>query len=192
MRIVAGDFKGRVVKAPPAEITRPTTDRVREALMSSLYSLLGDFEGLNVLDAFAGSGALGIECISRGAGHVTFFEKNPKAFKVLQENIAMFPNARRQITLRKIDVLKNPPTAGKPFDLVFLDPPYAFEPEVVADFLAGLDKNGMLSDDAIIYYEHAKSLDLGKCDCFDKLQLSNIVSKSYGDIAFDMFEREQR
>lgn len=190
MRIVAGDFRGRVLKAPPSDITRPTTDRVREALMSSLYSQLGDFEGQNVLDAFAGSGALGIECLSRGADRVVFYEKNQKVQRVLQANLNAFPEVRRRINLRKGDILKNPPTFGEPFTLVFLDPPYATEPEVIADFLNKLLKANMLAEDALVYYEHAKSLNLDSCEAFAQLQLTPVVSKTYGDIAFDILRKD--
>ena len=76
MRIVAGEFRGRSIEAPRGENTRPTTDRVREALMSSLYSLRGGFEGAVVLDAFAGTGALGLEALSRGARSATFYEND--------------------------------------------------------------------------------------------------------------------
>lgn len=190
MRIVAGDFRGRVLKAPPSDITRPTTDRVREALMSSLYSQLGDFGGQNVLDAFAGSGALGIECLSRGADHVVFYEKSQKVQRVLQANLNAFPEVRRRINLRKGDILKNPPTFGEPFTLVFLDPPYATEPEVIADFLNKLLKANMLAEDALVYYEHAKSLNLDSCEAFAQLQLTPVVSKTYGDIAFDILRKD--
>ncbi|MDR2721456.1 MAG: RsmD family RNA methyltransferase, partial [Coriobacteriaceae bacterium] len=76
MRIVAGEYKGRVLKAPSGQTARPTTDRVREALMSVLISARGTLDGAVVLDAFAGSGALGLEALSRGAAHVSFCEKN--------------------------------------------------------------------------------------------------------------------
>ena len=88
MRIVAGAFRGRSVQAPAGEGTRPTTDRVREALFSSLYSLRGGFEGAVVLDAFAGSGALGIEALSRGAAQAVFYENDAKAAAVLKRNLA--------------------------------------------------------------------------------------------------------
>lgn len=190
MRIVAGEFRGRVLKAPPAEITRPTTDRVREAMMSTLYSQLGGFEGLNVLDAFAGSGALGLECLSRGAERVTFYEKNQKALRVLQENLNLFPQAKRRISLRKADVLKNPPVFGGGYDLVLLDPPYATDPQVIADFLGTLVAKGMLSDEALVYYEHGKSLDVADHPAFAELGLVSAVTKTYGDIAFDIFRKD--
>lgn len=191
MRIVAGDYRGRILKAPPSEITRPTTDRVREALMSTLYSQLGSFEDQVVLDAFAGSGALGIECLSRGASRVTFCEKNQKALRVLQANLALFPDAKPRISLRKGDVLKTVPVFGPAYTLVLLDPPYATEPQVIADFLAALEHKGMLSDDALVYYEHAKSLDVPSCEALVASGWESQASKTYGDIAFDLLRKER-
>lgn len=88
MRVIAGEFRGRILDSPSADTTRPTTDRVRESLFSSLYSRTGGFDGLSVLDAFAGSGALGIEALSRGASHAVFFERDPAAVRVLESNLA--------------------------------------------------------------------------------------------------------
>ena len=87
MRIIAGEFRGRTIKAPKGEGTRPTTDRVRESLMSSVNSARGGFEGAVVLDAFAGSGALGLEALSRGAANARFCERDGAAFKVVCANV---------------------------------------------------------------------------------------------------------
>ncbi|MDR0515232.1 MAG: RsmD family RNA methyltransferase, partial [Coriobacteriaceae bacterium] len=87
MRVIAGEFKGRPLKAPRSDTTRPTADRVREATMSSITSARGGFEGALVLDAFAGSGALGIEALSRGAAWSCFFETDRQALRALKANI---------------------------------------------------------------------------------------------------------
>ena len=84
MRVIAGDFKGRNLKAPTGMDTRPTTDRVKESFISSLISAYGSLEGAHVLDAFAGSGALGIECLSRGAESAVFFERDKAALEALR------------------------------------------------------------------------------------------------------------
>src|SRR5690349_16037799 len=84
MRIVAGEFRGRRLSAPPGARTRPTADRVREAL----FSILGAIEGMRVADVFAGSGALGIEALSRGAAHATFVERDRRAAEVIERNVA--------------------------------------------------------------------------------------------------------
>jgi 16S rRNA (guanine966-N2)-methyltransferase len=122
MRIIAGEWRGRVIAAPPGESTRPTADRVRETLFSMLASRIGPFEGLRVADLFAGSGALGFEALSRGAAHATFVENDAKAIAALRNNAAKLGAADRvQITARS--ALSLPPAA--PFALIFADPPYA-------------------------------------------------------------------
>ncbi|QLC24057.1 16S rRNA (guanine(966)-N(2))-methyltransferase RsmD [Parasphingopyxis algicola] len=120
MRIVAGRWRGRKIDAPPGNSTRPTTDRVREALFSMLASRLGSFEGLRVADLFAGSGALGLEALSRGAAHCTFVERDRAASQILKANIAAL-DAPAEILTRAAE---NLPAANRPYDLIFMDPPY--------------------------------------------------------------------
>ena len=86
MRIISGTWRGRVIEAPPGQATRPTADRVRETLFSMLTSRLGSFEDLRIADLFAGSGALGFESLSRGAGHATFVESDAKASAIIRRN----------------------------------------------------------------------------------------------------------
>ena len=105
MRIVAGAWRGQPLKQPPENITRPTTDRVRQALFSAIESRV-DFEGLRVLDAFAGSGALGLEALSRGAAHATFCEVNGKVLHVLKANVAAMRGAAPRAIVMRADVLK--------------------------------------------------------------------------------------
>ena len=156
MRIVAGTLRGRTVDAPTGLDTRPTTDRVREALFSSLYSLRGGFDGAVVLDAFAGSGALGLEAISRGAESCVFFENNAKAAAQLRRNIESCGLSAPRVLVVQRDVIKQlPKSAGKPFDLVFLDPPYAYDHEQVLGMVSSLRSSASLAGEAIIVYEHA-------------------------------------
>jgi 16S rRNA (guanine966-N2)-methyltransferase len=111
-----------VLKAPPGDATRPTADRVRETLFSMLVSRIGSFEGLQVADLFAGSGALGLEALSRGAAHTTFVEHDKAALAALRANCeSLGASVRARIVARSAWSL---PTAG-PFDLIFADPPYA-------------------------------------------------------------------
>ena len=122
MRIIAGQFRGRPLEAPPGIATRPTADRVREALFSMLTSRLGSFEGLRVADLYAGSGALGLEAISRGAGHATFVENDSRAAAAIKAN------AERLGVADRVRILGGSALAlprSDPFDLVFADPPYA-------------------------------------------------------------------
>lgn len=122
MRIVAGQFRGHSLQTPEGSTTRPTADRVREALFSMLASRIGSFEGLRVADLYAGSGALGLEALSRGAGHATFVENDPKAQTAIKANAARLGVEER---VRLIGGSATALPRSEPFDLVFADPPYA-------------------------------------------------------------------
>lgn len=123
LRIVAGQWRGRKLIVPAGDTTRPTADRTRETLFSMLVSRLGDFEGLAVADLFAGSGALGLEALSRGAATCLFVEQDAAAIRAIRSNIANL-QAQSQCDVRACSVLSlGKPTAA--LDLVFLDPPYA-------------------------------------------------------------------
>ena len=158
MRIIAGDLRGRTVVSPDASTTRPTTDRVREALFSSLYSRVGELEGLRVLDAFAGSGALGIEALSRGSARCSFFEKDASACKVLQANLRKLGLGPERACVHQADVLASPGSAlaaEGPFSVVLLDPPYALPAADVCAFLTALAGAGCLAAGCVASYEHA-------------------------------------
>ena len=181
MRIVAGEFRGRTIAAPDGEGTRPTTDRVREALFSSLYSLRGGFDDAVVLDAFAGSGALGLEALSRGARFAVFYERDPKAMAVCEDNARALGVRSGSFECVKRDVMQNPPEGQEPpFDLVFLDPPYAFAPEDVAGLIESMRGNGALSDDAIVVYEHAIKTTRETTAAFGAAGLHIVASRKYG------------
>ena len=187
MRIVAGELKGRAIDAPDGTDTRPTTDRVRVALFSSLFSLRGGFEGAVVLDAFAGSGALGIEALSRGASRAVFYELDPKAAKVLSRNVSACKLGQDRAAVIRRDVLKTPPTSAEgPFDLLFLDPPYALHAQKVVEFLERVKAGGGLSPDAIVVYEHAlKSAD-EVASAFEDAGIEAIARKKYGKTGVTM------
>lgn len=122
MRIVAGEWRGRSIDAPPGAVTRPTADRVRETLFSMLASRLGTFEGLRVADLFAGSGALGLEALSRGAASATFIENDAQALASIRRSAEKLgASARVQIVAGSALALPR----RDPFDVVFADPPYA-------------------------------------------------------------------
>jgi 16S rRNA (guanine966-N2)-methyltransferase len=121
MRVVAGRLGGRRLTAPAGRSTRPTSDRVREAL----FSILGDVEGARVLDLFAGSGALGIEALSRGAAQATFVDSAPAAVRAVRDNLAALGLDDAEV--RRADArafLRTAKKSGHEYDLVFLDPPY--------------------------------------------------------------------
>lgn len=122
MRIVAGQWRGRKLIAPKGDLTRPTADRTRETLFSMLASRLGSFEGLSVADLFAGSGALGLEALSRGAATCLFVEQDQAAIKAIRANIESL-DTRRAATVQQASVMTLGP-AKQPHDLILLDPPY--------------------------------------------------------------------
>ena len=121
MRIVAGEWRGRKLVAPQGQQTRPTADRTRETLFSMLSSRLGSFEGLRVADLYAGSGALGLEALSRGAAHATFVETDRAALKAIEANVTALTAAER-VSIRAGSAIALP--SAEPFDLVLADPPY--------------------------------------------------------------------
>ena len=122
MRIIAGEWRGRKLVAPKGDSTRPTADRTRETLFNMLASRLGSFEGLSILDLFAGSGALGIEALSRGAAHCLFVEQDADAVKAIRANIESL-DARARAQVQQGSVMSLGP-AKMPHDLILLDPPY--------------------------------------------------------------------
>ena len=121
MRIIAGEWRGRTLVTPAGQSTRPTADRTRETLFSMLASRLGTFEGLQVADLFAGSGALGLEALSRGVAHVTFYENDRAAFEAIETNIRKLGADERTSARRQSALALGP---GAPFDLIVADPPY--------------------------------------------------------------------
>lgn len=122
MRIIAGEWRGRKLIAPKGDATRPTADRTRETLFSMLNSRLRSFEGLSVLDLFAGSGALGLEALSRGAAHCLFVEQDADAVKAIRANVVAF-DARGRAQVQQGSVMSLGP-AKTVHDLILLDPPY--------------------------------------------------------------------
>ena len=177
MRIIAGEYRGRVIKAPKGDGTRPTTDRVRESLMSALASARGGLEGAVVLDAFAGSGALGLEALSRGAA----------AASVVSGNMRTLGLEPRRARLVRADVLEKPPSRQRPaFDLVFLDPPYALAAEESLRMVANLAKTGAVSGDAIVVYEHALSTNADADEAEAACGFALSSRKKYGETAVDI------
>lgn len=123
MRVVAGRFGGRRLIAPGGRNTRPTSEKVREAL----FSMLGEISGLRVLDLFAGTGALGIEALSRGASMAVFAEHDPSALKALESNLHTLGLDQTQAQIRRGQALKTMRSARQrheTYDLIFIDPPY--------------------------------------------------------------------
>lgn len=133
-RIVAGRWGGRRLATPGGSGTRPTSDRVREAMFASITSELGSLEGLRVLDLFAGSGALGLEALSRGAASADLVEADRKAVAVVRKNIADLGAAGAAVHPVTAERFVQGASGG--YDLVFLDPPYALDAQAVAQLVA--------------------------------------------------------
>lgn len=187
MRIISGEHRGRVLKTPKGEATRPTTDRVREALMSALVSARGGFEGAVVLDAFAGSGALGLEALSRGAASAYFCERDGMALRVIEENIRVLELDDRRAHVQRVDVLKDPPLRVLiPFDIVFLDPPYAFDPVEVLRVPTMMGLHGTLAGGSFIVYEHTRKMTVEVDKALQSSEFLLASRKKYGDTVVDI------
>lgn len=156
MRIVGGQWRGRKLIAPQGSLTRPTVDRVREAIFSALTSRLGsDLANASVLDPFAGSGAMGFEALSRGAAHVTFLETDRKALAALAANIAAL-GATSSATVRPGSAFSLAGRLpGPPFTLILLDPPYTLDPAKVRSMLETLGEAGLVTEGTWVTWEHA-------------------------------------
>ncbi len=172
-RIIAGTYGGRRLQSPPGDGTRPTTDRVREALFSSLQSEFGSLDGLRVLDLFAGSGAIGLEAASRGAAHVDLVESDRRAAQSITANIKELGCAVATVKVQPVERFVQTAPAT-PYDLIFLDPPYAFEPAGLEELLVAVST--WLSEDGIIVVERGR-----RDDFVWPTPLEGLRDKKYGD-----------
>ena len=157
-RIIGGTAGGRRIKAPAGSRTRPTSDRVREALFSAVDAAVGSLSGLRFLDLYAGSGAVGLEARSRGAGVVTLVEQDRRTAGMIGANARLLGFDGVEVVTGSVrSTLAHPPRA--PYDVVFLDPPYALATaEVVAD-LEALHGQDWLADDALVVVERGTRSD---------------------------------
>ena len=184
MRVIAGTHKGRPFLAPSGRDTRPTTDRVREAIFSAIISERGTIDGASVCDAFAGSGAFGIESLSRGAKHVAFFERDKRTSLLVKTNLRTL-NLEGLSSVTSLDTLKSPQIiAGQgPYDLIFLDPPYKISSGDIVEFVNKLIEANALNSRAMIVYEHASHADL----VLDDAQFFLVKEKKYSDTTVSYF-----
>lgn len=154
MRIDSGAHKGKKLVVPEGRDVRPTADRARQAIFNMLVHGADAVRGAAVLDAFAGSGALGLEALSRGAASLVAFEKDPAALKALRANVVGCREQDRA-SIRQADALRPPPPGGfgaaAPASLVFLDPPYG--KDLVPAALLALGRSGWIAGDAVIVAE---------------------------------------
>lgn len=169
MRIIAGRFRGRKIEAPTGTDTRPTSDRVRESVFSSLSSLLGpDLGGGAMLDAFSGSGALALESVSRGCRSATVVESDRKAVNTIRANIDAL-DASGQVRLVVGDVFslaEHAALPGGPFSLIMLDPPYRLPSTEIIAFVSVLGGHDLLEDGAVVVFEHARGVVVDWPDSF--------------------------
>ncbi|MER5812798.1 16S rRNA (guanine(966)-N(2))-methyltransferase RsmD [Streptomyces sp. NPDC002033] len=153
-RVIAGTAGGRRLTVPPGTGTRPTSDRMREGLFSTWESLHG-VEGSRVLDLYGGSGAVGLEALSRGAAHALLVEADAKAAKAIRENIAALGLPGAEFRAGKAEQVVAAAAQADPYDVVFLDPPYAVEHAELGEILLTLRSNGWLTGDALVTVERS-------------------------------------
>jgi 16S rRNA (guanine(966)-N(2))-methyltransferase RsmD len=178
MRVIAGRYGGRRLAAPRGQATRPTSDRVREAL----FALLGPLDGVRALDLFAGSGALGIEALSRGAAHVAFVDSAPAAIRVVRDNLAALEVEEDAATVQRQDArafLRGARAAGRQYDLVFLDPPYRLAAELGRELSPSLAE--VLAAGGRVVSESDRRTPLG-------LELATTDERRYGDTVIRIHE----
>jgi len=159
MRVIAGSARGLRLVAPPGTATRPTTDRVRESVFSALETRLGGFDDLTVLDLFAGTGAMAIEALSRGAARALAVDRDRAAATAVRANLASTRlAARARVTEGEARALVNGGAVPEaPFDVVFLDPPYDAEPDLVTDVLTALAAPAWTAPNAVAVVEHRQA-----------------------------------
>jgi len=155
-RIIAGTAGGRRLAVPAGQGTRPTSDRAREGLFATVTAIRGTLRGAAVLDLYAGSGAVGLEALSRGAADVLMIEADGRAVRVIRDNIAAVGLPGARVLAGRVErAVARGPGGGPPRDVVFADPPYATADEDVSSVLAALLAFGWLAAAAIVAVERA-------------------------------------
>ncbi len=186
MRIVGGEWRGRALEAPDGrDVTRPTTDRTREQMASMVMSAFGlDLSDVSILDAFAGSGAIGFELLSRGAAHCTFVDADRKAAARIRKNASSLKASKSTYDVICADVMHLPSrmeVQGAPFSLLILDPPYAMPASKVTALVDGLAQAGHLAKEAYVLYEHATH-----SESISPSKAVALKSKSHGTTAVEL------
>jgi 16S rRNA (guanine966-N2)-methyltransferase len=182
VRIIAGEFRGRHIEAPRGVVTRPTSDRVREALFSRLDSL-GALTGATVLDAYSGSGSLGLEALSRGAHSVVFIDADRTALKSVRGNVASLGVEARTTILAgdSLALAVRGGLPGSPYSLLLLDPPYRIDKAEVAGLIEALVSKHCLSYGAYVTWEHRAGEEF-----FWPVGFRALGSRRYGDTEVDV------
>ncbi|PHZ85003.1 16S rRNA (guanine(966)-N(2))-methyltransferase RsmD [Paremcibacter congregatus] len=179
MRIISGQYRGRKLLSPSNQDIRPTSDRMRETMFNILSHAPISLTGANVLDVFAGTGALGLEALSRGAAHVTFFDKHRPSLDLVKRNIALL-QAEKKTRIKCVSAPILPrPTAQ--FNFIFLDPPYNLN--VINETIISLKKSGYMAKDCLVIAEYAAA---NPIEFPDFLKVS--TEKTYGEAHFSFLE----
>lgn len=190
-RIIAGTRKGHRLQTPPGDRTRPTTDRVREALFSVIASWAGtagqpseeSLSGLAFLDLYAGSGAVGLEAASRGAGPVLLVESDRRTARIITDNARELDLGVQVRTGRVEDVIAQSPSG--PYDVIFADPPYELNSAMLSGVLATLLEGGWINDDALVIVERSSRT--------ERLtwpeEPADVWSKPYGETTLHFWQR---
>ena len=184
MRITGGEYRGRVLQSPKDRNIRPTSDKVRQAIFNILNSRL-DLEGAAILDAFCGTGALGLEALSRGALCCTFMDKNAGSLRLAQENFAALKiAAQHSFGLKDATKPGQKPENIAAANLAFLDPPY--KQGMIASAIEGLSAGGWLAPNAYLFMESEKGLDFASMpDC------DVVMTRDYGDTSVALAQRKE-
>ncbi|MFE4538392.1 16S rRNA (guanine(966)-N(2))-methyltransferase RsmD [Streptomyces scopuliridis] len=176
-RVIAGAAGGRRLAVPPGTGTRPTSDRAREGLFSSWESLLGTLDGIRIADLYAGSGAVGLEALSRGAAHALLVEADSRAARTVRANVTTLGLPGAEVRTGKAEQIITGPAPDTPYDLVFLDPPYAVTDDDLREILLTLRTRGWLSGDAVATVERStRGGEFGWPEGFEPLR-----SRRYGE-----------
>ncbi|PBC77637.1 16S rRNA (guanine966-N2)-methyltransferase [Streptomyces sp. TLI_235] len=176
-RVIAGTAGGRRLAVPPGRNTRPTSDKAREAMFSTLEALRGTVHGARMLDLFGGSGAVGLEALSRGAEHVLLVESDTSAARVIRENVRSLGLPGAEVRADRAERVIAGPAPAVPYDLVFLDPPYAVTDDEVREMLITLRAGGWIAEDVLVTVERStRGGEFGWPEGFEALR-----SRRYGE-----------
>src|SRR5438105_808362 len=182
MRVIAGKYRGRKLKSPPSIQTRPTSDRLRETLFNILAPRI---EGARFLDLCAGSGAVGIEALSRGAAHVTFVDQSKKMCALIEANLDMLNVDENQVAVVQIEasefLRKRAQRTADWFDIIFFDPPYAADYAEVLNYAADHIEQ-LLANHGVTVVEHHKKRELA--EQFGALKRNRVVKQSDACLSF--------
>ncbi|MFJ8312526.1 MULTISPECIES: 16S rRNA (guanine(966)-N(2))-methyltransferase RsmD [unclassified Streptomyces] len=154
-RVIAGRAGGRRLAVPPGTGTRPTSDRAREGLFSTWEALLGTLDGIRIADFYAGSGAVGLEALSRGAAHALLVEADGRAARTVRDNVAALKLPGAEVRTGKAEQIVTGPAPADPYDVVFLDPPYAVTDDDLREILLTLRRGGWLAEDCLVTVERS-------------------------------------